>query len=149
MAATDLSLSYIKAMEIYSLRWGIEVLFKECKQHLNLGKTQSNDFDAQIAGTTISFMIYTMLAFHKRMHAYETMGSLFDHLKDQLLENTIAERLWFVFLELQILIAELFEIEISECFHRIIYFEKGEKLLRSLICATPSCETEKPADKAA
>ena len=149
MATTDLSLSYIKAMEIYSLRWGIEVLFKECKQHLNLGKTQSNDFDAQIAGATLSFMIYTMLAFHKRMHAYETMGRLFDHLKDQLLENTIAERLWFVFLELQTLVADLFEIEISECLHRIIYSEKGEKLLRSLICAMPSYEMERQVDKAA
>ena len=36
LLTTDLSLTYIKAMEIYSLRWGIEVLLKECKQHLNL-----------------------------------------------------------------------------------------------------------------
>ena len=149
MVTTDLSLSYIKAMEIYSLRWGIEVLFKECKQHLKLGKTQSNDFDAQIAGTTISFMLYTMLAFYKRMHAYETLGSLFTHLKEQLLESTIAERLWFVFLELQSLIAEFFGQDLNECLHRLINSEKGEQLLRSMVYVIPLPPTEKPVDKAA
>ena len=138
IAATDLRLSYINAMEIYSLRWGIEVLFKECKQHLNLGKCQSNDFDAQIAETTISFMLYTMLAFYKRVHAYETMGSLFAHLKDQLIEATIAERLWLIFLELQKLMAEIFEIDVIEYFHKLINSEKGEALLRALIGVLPS-----------
>ena len=149
IATTDLSLSYIKAMEIYSLRWGIEVLFKECKQHLNLGKCQSNDFDAQIAETTISFMLYTMLAFYNRMHAYETMGSLFAHLKDQLIEATIAERLWGLFIELQKLMAEIFEIDINECFHKLINSEAGEALLRSLICAIPSQQRAQQANKAA
>ena len=138
IAVTDLRLSYINAMEIYSLRWGIEVLFKECKQHLNLGKCQSNDFDAQIAETTISFMLYTMLAFYKRVHAYETMGSLFAHLKDQLIEATIAERLWLIFLELQKLMAEIFEIDVIEYFHKLINSEKGEALLRALIGVLPS-----------
>ena len=149
IATTDLSLSYIKAVEIYSLRWGIEVLFKECKQHLNLGKCQSNDFDAQIAETTISFMLYTMLAFYKRIHAYETMGSLFAHLKDQLIEASIAERLWFIFLELQKLMAEIFEIDINECFHKLINSEEGEALLRNLICVTPSQQRAQHANKAA
>ena len=145
LATTDLSLNYLKAMEIYSLRWGIEVLFKECKQHLNLGKCQSNDFDAQIAETSISFMLYTMLAFYKRTHAYETLGSLFAHLKDQLVEATIAERLWLVFLELQKIVAEIFEIDINEYFHKLINSERAELLLRSLIGGLPSPEIDKAA----
>lgn len=149
LATTDLSLNYLKAMEIYSLRWGIEVLFKECKQHLNLGKCQSNDFDAQIAETSISFMLYTMLAFYKRTHAYETMGCLFKHLKDQLLEATIAERLWLVFLELQKIMAEIFEIDIEEYFHKLINSERAEALLRGLISGLPSPDIEPKIDKAA
>ena len=74
LLTTDLKLSYIKAIETYNLRWGIEVLFKECKRHLNLGKCQSNDFDAQIVETTLSFMVFTMLSFHKRISSYEKLG---------------------------------------------------------------------------
>ena len=74
LLTTDHKLSYIKVIETYSIRWGIEVLFKECKQHLNLGKCQSNDFDVQIAETTLSFMLFTMLSFHKRISSYETLG---------------------------------------------------------------------------
>jgi len=149
IATTDLSLNYIKSMEIYRLRWGIEVVFKECKQYLNLGKCQSNDFNAQIAETTISFMLYTMLAFHKRMHAYETMGRLFDHLKNQLLEATIAERLWLIFLELQKIMAEIFEIDIDDYFYKLINSEKAEAVLRSLICGLLPPDFNSPIDKAA
>ena len=149
MITTDLSLSYIKTMEIYCLRWGIEVLLKECKQHLNLGKCQSNDFDAQIAETTIGFMLYTMLAFYKRVHAYESIGGLFAQLKDQLTEAPIAERLWVLFIELQQLVAEVFEIDINEYFDKLTNSEKAEALLRSLIGAMPSRQMEEQIDKAA
>ena len=39
-------------MEIYSIRWTIEVFFREAKQQLGLGKCKSRDFDAQIASIT-------------------------------------------------------------------------------------------------
>ena len=32
------NLNFIKLMEVYQIRWSIEVFVKECKQHLNLGK---------------------------------------------------------------------------------------------------------------
>ena len=76
-------------------------------------------------------MLYTMLAFYKRTHAYETMGSLFAHLKDQLIEAAIAERLWLVFLKLQKIMAEILKIDINEYFHKLINSERAELLLRS------------------
>jgi hypothetical protein len=39
--------------KIYIKRWPIEVCFKECKQQLELGKDQSNDFNAQVFATTL------------------------------------------------------------------------------------------------
>jgi len=45
LVTTDLSLSYNKAVEIYNIRWSIEVYFKESKQYLSLGSSESNDFD--------------------------------------------------------------------------------------------------------
>jgi hypothetical protein len=149
LATTDLKLNYLKSMEIYSLRWGIEVVFKECKQHLNLGKCQSNDFDAQIAETSISLLLYIMLAFHKRTHAYETLGLMFAHLKNQFLEATIAERLWLIFLELQKILAEIFEIDLEEYFHRLINSEKAEALLRSFIAGLLPPDMELKIDNAA
>ena len=43
---TDTSLSFKRMIEIYQIRWTIEVFNKEAKQLLGLGKCQSNDFDA-------------------------------------------------------------------------------------------------------
>lgn len=58
IVTTDLSLSFIRMMEIYSIRWSIEVFFKEAKQHLQLGKSQSRDFDAQITDIIVSMIQY-------------------------------------------------------------------------------------------
>ena len=44
---TDTKLSFLQTIEIYQIRWSIEVFFKESKQLLNLGGCQSSKFDAQ------------------------------------------------------------------------------------------------------
>ena len=80
--STDTSLDFVKMMEIYSVRWTVEVMFRELKQHLQLGKCQSRDFDAQIASVTISMILYMFLSYFRRMNAYETMGGLFEYIKD-------------------------------------------------------------------
>jgi hypothetical protein len=46
--------------------------FKEAKQLLGLGKCQSNDFDAQIADTTITLIQYILLTLKFRFEHYET-----------------------------------------------------------------------------
>ena len=107
-------MGYIKAVENYNLRWGIEVLFKECKQHLNLGKCQSNDFDAQIVETTISFMLFCMLSFQKRVGAYETLGCLFREISADLLEETIQQKLWRLFFEILILFIREFDLDYED-----------------------------------
>ena len=87
-------------LEAYSARWTIEVFFKETKQLLRLGKCQSQDFDAQIAHVTTTYILYTFLAYFRRINDYETLGGLFEEIKDQLVEKNIAERLWALFEEL-------------------------------------------------
>jgi IS4 transposase len=54
LLTTDLSLSFVKTMELYQIRWSIEVLFKECKQYLRLGKLQNTDFCGQIADASLT-----------------------------------------------------------------------------------------------
>ena len=58
MMTTNTELTFEQAYKIYSTRWSVEVFFKECKQNLGLGKCQAQDFDAQIAATTLCMMQY-------------------------------------------------------------------------------------------
>ena len=98
--STDTSLSLLSMMEIYSIRWTTEVFFKETKQHLKLGTCQSRDFDAQIAHITTCYILYILLAYFRRVNAYDSLDGLFVEIKDELIEKNVAERLWELFDEL-------------------------------------------------
>jgi len=130
--STDLNLSFQQAMKIYNIRWTIEVLFKECKQQLNLGKCQSNDFDAQIADTTISLLVYMMLSFHKKIHSYTTLGALFAQYRDEFIEATVAEKLWQLFISLQLNIAEILEIDCTNMMRIIFQLPEVNNMFKSL-----------------
>jgi hypothetical protein len=99
LITTDKSLSFSNAMKYYQIRWSIEVFFRDAKQNLNLGKCQSNDFDAHIASISISFMNFTLLALSKRFDAYETLGQMFIEIKNEILEDTLVTKLWKFFTE--------------------------------------------------
>lgn len=108
--STDPSLSFLAMMEVYSVRWTIEVFFREVKQHLRFGKCQSQDFDAQISHVTTTYILYTFLAYFRRVNDYETLGGLFEHVKDEMIEKNLAERLWDMFEELlQVVITAIAE----------------------------------------
>jgi len=93
LLTTNLDLSFEQAYKIYSTRWSIEVFFKKSKQHLGLGKCQSQDFDAQIVSITISLLQYNILSVAKRFSEYETLGELFRTANAKIIELTIAERI--------------------------------------------------------
>ena len=112
--STDTSISFNRAMEIYQIRWTIEVLFKECKQYLNLGKAQNTNFNGQIADTALALTTYTILSLGKRFGSYETIGSLFRANKQDMLERTISERIMEVILLLIMELLEFMAIDIDE-----------------------------------
>ena len=90
---TNRDLNFERAMEIYAMRWSIEVFFKECKQHLLLNNCQSVDFDVQIADITFSFIRFNILSTILRKQKYDTMGGLFEEITKDTLELTINERI--------------------------------------------------------
>jgi len=94
LLSTDRSLSYVQMMELYQIRWTIEVLFKECKGFLNLGHCQSKNFDAQIADTTVTMIQYILLTLKKRFDQYETRGEIFRNTSEQVGERRLHVRLW-------------------------------------------------------
>ncbi len=97
--STDTSLGFLSMIEIYSVRWTIEVFFKETKQYLKLGTCQSRDFDAQITHVTSCYLLYILLSYFHRVNAYESLDGLFAAIKDDLIEKSLAERLWELFYE--------------------------------------------------
>jgi len=132
LLTTNLDLNFHQAIEIYNIRWSIEVLFKECKQLLNLGKSQSNDFDAQIADATISLIVYTMLSFHKRIHSHTSLGALFAQYRDDFVEATVVEKLWQLFLAIQLTIAEVFEIDYNKMMRVVFELPEARETFKSL-----------------
>ena len=136
LVTTDLSLNFNKTIEIYNIRWAIEVFFKEAKQYLRIGKDQSENFDSQIADTTIKAIQYIMLSFHKRVNNLKTIGALFKHSKIIMSELTLYEKLWKVFIDLVNIIIELFNIDIDEIMKKIMrdtdYEDNILKILNAL-----------------
>jgi len=59
-------LGIYKAVTIYQIRWSIEVYFKETSSTRAWRKEQANDFDAQIANSSIIMVQYILLTFQKR-----------------------------------------------------------------------------------
>ena len=119
LLTTNKSLEFEEAYQIYTIRWVVEVFFKESKGYLRLGKSQSQDFDAQIADTTICMMQYNILSLAKRLLAYESMGELFRQAGTETLELTVVEKIWGYLLELIALIADIFEIDMEEILNKI------------------------------
>ena len=93
LITTDTTLKFVKAIEIYGIRWSIEVFFKEAKQLFGLGKCQSTNFDVQIAQITITMTQYLLTSIRYRMEAYETIGGLFKNLKQDYIENKLNIRI--------------------------------------------------------
>jgi hypothetical protein len=119
LLTTNTDLEFEEAYRIYSIRWAVEIFFKEAKNYLRLGKSQSQDFDAQIADTTICLMQYNILSLAKRLLDYESMGELFKKAGTETLELTVVEKIWGYLLELIALIADIFEIDMEEILNKI------------------------------
>lgn len=120
LVTNDLDLSFNKLMEIYHIRWSIEVFFKDAKQHLQLGKCQCNNFDSQIAAATLSMMQYMMLLLYKQMHYGQSLGSIFDLLRNQVQQENITRYLLELFWEIVNTIGKLLKVDCMELFEEII-----------------------------
>jgi hypothetical protein len=117
---TDTKLSFLQTIEIYQIRWSIEVFFKEAKQLLNLGGCQSSNFDAQITDTTITMIAYILLALRLRYDDYESMGALFRAMNAEILQKTIDIRLWEMFVELIQTVCQMIEKDFDDVMELIM-----------------------------
>ena len=120
LITTNTSLSFFEAYRIYSMRWSLEVVFKEAKQNLGLGKYQMRNFSSQIACTAITAMQYNILSTAKRFTDYTTIGGLFKDAVEKGQELSVTERIWKALEELVIEIAQCFNIEDDNIFNLLV-----------------------------
>ena len=130
MMTTNTKLTFNEAYKIYSNRWLIEVYFKEGKQHLGLGKCQAQDFDAQIASTTLCMLQYNILSVIKRFHDYETLGELFRASQKDAIKLTLSEQIWLIIIEIMSELSQILDIDVELFMEKLL--SENEKLTEYL-----------------
>ena len=95
--STDTSLSDEKILEIYALRWGIEVYFKEAKQHLGFLSEQSRHYSAYIASIHLTGLRYCLLLHAKQNDEIDKVSGSRSLFSDSLRNLDFACKLWGLF----------------------------------------------------
>ena len=95
--STEPTLAMSKMLEVYALRWGIEVYFKEAKQHLGFLVEQTRTFTSHTASIHLCAIRYLMLVHAKLSDDGARIGELRADIQDQLNLLSFAGRLWQVF----------------------------------------------------
>jgi len=94
---TNVALSEAKILEVYSLRWSIEVYFKEIKQNLGFFKEQSGRYQLAYASVHLAALRYLLL-FEAMLRAGQlTYGEIRDRESGRLQTLTYAALLWQLF----------------------------------------------------
>jgi len=134
LLSTDTSLSFVRVMELYQIRWTIEVMFKECKQYLRLGQGQNTDFDGQVADAALTMITHTILSLQLRFKDYETMGGLFRDTQNRMVEETLYRRIMQAILSIIEQLLEILSIDIDETISLLIEdSDKNQKVINLLI----------------
>ena len=93
---TDTGLDAAQILEIYALRWAIEVYFKEAKQHLGFLKEQSRHYAAYVASIHLTAIRFCMLVIAKQ-DSELSISSMRATISSNLTDISFAGRLWQVF----------------------------------------------------
>ena len=94
---TDARLGMSKVLEVYALRWGIEVYFKEAKQHLGFLVEQTKTFTSHTASIHLCAIRYLMLVHAKLECESARIGEVRADIQDRLNALSFAGRLWHLF----------------------------------------------------
>jgi len=95
--STDSQLSDQKILEVYALRWGIEVYFKEAKQKLGFLKEQSRHYSAYIASIHLTGLRFCLLLFAKHESGAQRMSDVRNELEESMCSLNFASKLWGLF----------------------------------------------------
>ena len=130
LLTTDLRLRFMRAYEIYAMRWSIEVFFSDSKRLLGLADCSSRNFSAHIAHVSLVMIRYNILASIKRTLDYDTIGGLFGDMYLGVHELTVVEKIWAIILEVVAVVSELIGADSDELTIQIIENDKRLAALR-------------------
>ncbi len=116
---TDSKLAPEKMLEIYALRWGIEVYFKESKQHLGMLKEQTITFTSHIASISLSAIRYLMLIY-VALEEKKRICEVRNELSDGLINLSFGKQLWALFRLLINNTLEQFSAELGDMVDKIM-----------------------------
>jgi Transposase DDE domain len=94
---TDPNLDERTILQAYSLRWSIEVYFKEIKQHLGLWKEQSGRYPVAYASVHLAALRYLLLFEAMLRSGRLSFGEMRDRQSGQIVVLTYAALLWELF----------------------------------------------------
>ena len=94
---TDSQLKDEKILEVYALRWGIEVYFKEAKQKLGFLKEQSRHYSAYIASIHLTGLRFCLLLFAKQEEGAARLSEVRSDFEESLSCLNFASKLWGLF----------------------------------------------------
>jgi hypothetical protein len=120
---TDLTLSDAKILEVYALRWSIEVYFKEIKQNLGFLKEQSGRYQVAYASVHLAALRYLLLFEAMLRSGQLSYGEIRDRESGRLQTLTYAVLLW-----------QLFRALIEGALHTLIK-DLGRKIVNRVLSA--------------
>ena len=94
---TNVTLSDSRILEVYALRWSIEVYFKEIKQNLGFLKEQSGRYQVAYASVHLAALRYLLLFEAMLRSGQLTYGEIRDRESGRLQTLTYAVLLWQLF----------------------------------------------------
>lgn len=94
---TDIEMQNTKVLQIYALRWGIEVFFKETKQNMGLLKEQTGNYACHYASIHMTSIRYLLLFDSMKERGADKFGEVRDDITGKLEMISFATLLWELF----------------------------------------------------
>lgn len=94
---TDMSMEPLRILELYAMRWAIEVYFKEAKQHLGFLKEQGVHYASYIASIHLAAIRFCMLAIGQAIHQVDGIAEMRKQISANITNIDFAARLWSFF----------------------------------------------------
>jgi SRSO17 transposase len=94
---TDTKLDPQKMLELYAMRWAIEVYFKESKQHLGFLKEQARHYACYVASIHLTAIRFCLLVIAKQQHGAGGVAQMRQQIVSNATQIDFAARLWGCF----------------------------------------------------
>ena len=94
---TDVHLDAQKMLELYAMRWAIEVYFKESKQHLGFLQEQARHYACYVASIHLTAIRFCLLVIARQQHGASGVAQMRQNIVGNVTQVDFAARLWGCF----------------------------------------------------